>query len=67
MVYNLVTADAFAELSILQEKAETALDCILDGSKCPRVQTLTDIASDYLSAMGEKIQAMQESRLRIPP
>ena len=67
MVYSLVSADAFVELSIIQEKAEAALNCIRGDAKCQRAQTLADIVSDYLSAMGEMTQAMQESRLRIPP
>ena len=67
MVYSLVAADAFVELSILQEKAEAALHSIRDDSKCQRAQTLADIASDYLHAMGETAQAMQESRVAIPP
>ena len=66
MVYSLVSADAFVELSILQEKAEAALHCILGESKCQRAQTLADIAGDYLSAMGETIQAMQGSKVTAP-
>ena len=67
MIYSLVSADAFVELSIIQEKAEAAIHCIRDDSKCQRAQTLADIANDYLSAMGEMALAMQESKLRIPP
>jgi len=66
MTFSLVSADAFVELSILLEKAEAALHCIMDDSRCQRVQTLADIAGDYLSAMGEMTQAMQESRISAP-
>ena len=66
-----VTEDAFTDLSILRSKAEVALDCIVDksvdDSKCAQVQTLTYIASDYLSAMGEMIQAMQKSKIAALP
>ena len=66
MIYSLVPADAFVELSILQEKAEAALHCIRGESKCQRAQTLADIASDYLFTMGETVQTMQESRVTTP-
>lgn len=66
MLYSLVSEDAFVELFILQEKAEAALHCILGESKCQRAQTLADIASDYLSAMGEIAQAMQKNRIAVP-
>ena len=66
MLLNLVTGDAFAKLSILREKAEAALGCIMDDAKCPHIQILADIASDYLSAMGDTIQAMQESPVHYP-
>ena len=66
MTFSLVSADAFVELSILQEKAEAALHCIMGESKCQRAQTLADIANDYLFAMGEMTQAMQKSRMTIP-
>jgi len=64
MIYSMVTDDAFTELSILREKASVALGCIRDDAKCPRDQTLTYIAGDYLSAMGEMIQIMQENRIK---
>ena len=67
MIYSLVSDDAFLELSILQEKTEAALRCIAGESKCQRAKTLAGIASDYVSAMGEMVGAMQESRLAIPP
>ena len=67
MLYSLVSDDAFLELCILREKAEAALNCILDDSDCARMQTLAHVASDYLSAMDGKIEAMQESRLKLPP
>jgi len=66
MVFNIVTEDAFTELSCLVEKAKVALDCMIDDMNA-REQTLTYIASDYLAAMDEMIQAMQESRVKAPP
>jgi len=66
MVLNLVTADAFAELSILLEKAAAALDCIVDKQQSIRDQALTDIAGDYLTKIGEMIRAMQESGIKMP-
>ena len=66
MMFHLVTDDAFLELCIIREKAETALKCIMGESKCQRAQTLADIANDYLSAMDKTIQAMQENRFRVP-
>ena len=55
------TDDAFDELSCLREKVEVALDCIIDNAEGKCVLTLTYIASDYLSAMGDMVRAMQES------
>ena len=66
MVYSLVTGDAFVELSILMEKVEAALNSIMDDSMCQRAQTLADIACDYLFAMGEMMEAMQESKFTVP-
>jgi len=66
MIYSLVSDDAFLELFILQEKAEAALRCIRSDSKCQRAQTLADIAGDYITEMGEKAKAMQESRVTVP-
>ena len=67
MVYSLVSDDAFLELSILQEKAVAALRYIENETNCQHVQTLADIASDYLSAMDNMIETMQANRLKIPP
>ena len=66
MAHNLAADDILEELSVLQEKAKTTLDCIFEDSKSARVEVLTDIARDYLSAIGEMIGAMQESELRVP-
>ena len=66
MLLNLVTGDAFAKLNILREKAEVALGCIMDDSKCQHIQVLADIANDYISAMGDMIEAMQESPVHYP-
>ena len=56
-LHNPITEDALNELSILRRKIEVVLDCTIDDSNA-RAQTLTDIANDYLTAMGEIIQAM---------
>ena len=67
MLYCLVPEEAFVELSILQEKAAVALDCIIcDDGTCARGQTLSYIAGDYLSEMRETIQAMQKNMLTAP-
>ena len=60
----VATEDALTELSILRQKIEVVLACIIDDAPNARDQTLTYIASDYLSAMGETIQAMQENPVR---
>jgi len=66
MVLNVVTEDAFAKLNIMREKAEAALDYILDEPNCACAQMLVDIACDYLAEMGKMIENMQESRIKIP-
>ena len=66
MLYFLVSDDAFLDLCVLQEKAQAALKGITDSSDRRRIQTLADIAGDYLSAMGDTAQAMQENRIMIP-
>ena len=60
MASNPITEDALTELSILRQKIEVVLDCIIGGANT-HDQTLTYIAGDYLSAMGETIRAMQEN------
>ena len=67
MVYSLVSEDALVELSILREKAATAIDCIIyDDATCARGQTLSYIAGDYLSEMRETIEAMQKNMAAVP-
>jgi len=66
MLYSLVSDMAFLELGVLLEKAGAALDCITEDVCCSRDKTLSCIASDYITAMGEKIQIMQESRVAAP-
>ena len=61
----VITEDALTELSCLREKIEVVLDCIIDDAPNARDQTLTYIATDYLSAMRETIQTMQESKRTI--
>jgi len=66
MLYSLVSDDAFLKLFILLEKAEAALSCITEDLSCSRDKTLSCIASDYITAMGETARAMQESRITVP-
>jgi hypothetical protein len=67
MLYSMVSEDAFVELSILREKAAVALECIIhDDATCAHGQTLSYIASDYLSEMRETIQAMQKNMVTVP-
>jgi len=66
MLYCLVSDDAFLELFILLEKAGAALDCITEDLSCSRDKTLSCIASDYVTAMGETIQAMQKNMVILP-
>ena len=67
MLYSLVSEDAFVELSILREKAAAAIECIIyDDATCAHAQTLADIASDYISAMGETARAMQKNMVAAP-
>ena len=65
-VHDLPTEDALEELSCLQEKAEVALDCVLEDSRGRRTLVLADIASDYLVTMREILQAIQERILQAP-
>ena len=58
----VVTEDAIEELSCLREKIKIVLECVIEDAPNARDQTLTYIATDYLSAMGQTIQAMQETR-----
>jgi len=60
MEFKPLSENSFDELSCLQEKVAVALSCITETSECPRNQTLTYIASDYLIAMGKMIQAMAQ-------
>ena len=65
MLYSMVSDDAFLELFALLEKAEAALDCIIEGSSCKRIQTFADIASDYFFKMEEMTKAMQANQVRV--
>jgi len=67
MMYHLVSEEAFLDLSILRDKTEVVLGCILDDEACAHVQTLADIAGDYLSSMRKTMRAMQENRITAPP
>ena len=59
---NAITEESLTELSILREKIEVVLDCVIDDTDA-RNQTLTYIATDYLAAMKTQLQAMQERML----
>ena len=58
-------ADTLEALSMLQESIRVTLDCIIDYTQCPKVQTLAYIANDYASELNKTIQAMQTGA--IPP
>jgi len=60
MEFKPLSEDSFDELNCLREKAAAAVNCIAETSECPRNQTLTYIASDYLISMGKMIQAMAQ-------
>ena len=59
MKHITITEDEFTELSILRDKATTALELAIEHAECARVQTLAYIASDYLLELNKTIQAMQ--------
>ena len=59
MEQNPITEDTLTELSIIREKMEVVLDCIIDNANA-REQILSYIAVDYLAHMREMIRAMQE-------
>ena len=60
----MVTEKALAEIGSLQQKAEVALDCILEDSRGRRTQVLADIARDYIIMMDERIEAMHMQGMR---
>ena len=60
MISDQELEDTLTELSILRSKVAAVLDCIVDNANA-REQTLTCIASDYLTEMDKMIQAMQKS------
>jgi len=66
MLYCLVPDMAFLELGVLLEKAGAALDCITEDVCCSHDKTLSFIASDYIAAMGETVQAMQKNMVKAP-
>ena len=55
-----ITEDALTDLSVLRQKIEVVLNCVIDDTDM-RNQTLTYIATDYLAEMGKQLRAMQES------
>jgi len=60
MTQEPITEDALNELNILRRKIEIVLDCTIDDTNA-RAQTLINIATDYLTAMGEMLQAMLQA------
>ena len=58
-----VTEDALTELSILREKIEVVLDCLIGDARA-REQTLTYIATDYLGEMGKVLRTMHMREMR---
>ena len=67
MLYNPSAEDGFTELSILREKAQTALSCIIDNAAHAQEQTLAYIANDYLCAMQKMIHALRTCEEVTPP
>ena len=59
MEQNPLTEDTLTELSIIREKMEVVLDCIIENASA-REQILSYIVSDYLAKMREMLRAMQE-------
>jgi len=57
LLQDPITEDALTELNILRTKIAVVLECII-GDANAHDQTLTYIANDYLTAMGEMIQTM---------
>jgi len=65
MEQNSLTEDTLTELSIMREKMEVVLDCIIDNANA-REQILSYIAVDYLANMREILRAMQEKIMLNP-
>jgi len=63
-VQNPITEDTLTELSIIREKMEVVLNCIIDNTNA-REQTLSYIAGDYLAKMREMIRAMQDEIIQV--
>ena len=59
----IVTEDALAELSHTHETIKIVLDCLIDVSRCHRVQTLAFVANDYVSKLEHATQAMHTAKL----
>ena len=55
MAHDLATIDA---LGPIYDKVNVTIECIIENSQCPRVQTLAYIAKDYLCELWEKMQSM---------
>jgi len=62
MAHDPITEEALTELNILRTKIAVVLECII-GDANTHDQTLTYIANDYLTTMGEMIQAMLKAHL----
>ena len=62
MAHDPITEDDLTELSILRDKIEVVLHCLI-GNANAHDQTLTYVANDYLTTMGEMIQAMLKAHL----
>ena len=57
MEQNIITEETLTELSIIREKIEIVLNCIIENTNA-REQTLSYIAVDYLARLREMIRAI---------
>lgn len=62
MSYDQAIAEAFLNLHVLVEKARVPLECIVEHSvPLPRAEVLSSIAEDYLIALDEAIEAIENN------
>lgn len=61
MKHFIVTEDALAELSSTYETIQVVLNCLIDVSRCPRVQTLAFVVNDYVFKLEQTTQKMHKT------
>ncbi|MCL2531017.1 MAG: hypothetical protein FWE40_02520 [Oscillospiraceae bacterium] len=58
---------AFLNLHVLLQKAKVPLECFIENPVCPlRAEVLASIAQDYLTALDEAIEVVEEGLLILP-